>query len=55
MNEIIEYIEQQIRHYNSQGEEQVQELDNSGDEEFAKVEAYKDVLNFINSKLINKP
>lgn len=44
MKEIIEYIEQQIRYYNSQGEEQVQDLDNSGDEEFAKVEAYEDVL-----------
>lgn len=45
--EIVNYIEAQIRYYNSAGEEQVQELGNSGDEEFAKVNAYQDILDNI--------
>lgn len=44
MNKLIEYIEQQIREYKSRAEEQVQELGNSGDEEWGRVEAYKDIL-----------
>ena len=44
MNKLIEYIEQQISEYETRGEEQVQEFGNSGDEEWGRVEAYRDIL-----------
>ena len=52
--ELIEWLEVQIKIAESSAEISIQELEGDGEEQFGMIKAFKEVIEYLNSKVITK-